>query len=278
MKIVVNKKRNTAFLFEVLSRELTRQIIKKDKEKQKEILTVFKEFFSKDKPLGQELKLYKYLNETRNLSESNAKELVKRTIVEHNILDQKEIFNEQSKVISYINKSLGTQAFAQFIPNYKNLATISQIFNSKISLPNKILLENIAVNHICSKLEEEAKPESVLRNSVVTAYAKLFNKSYSGLLEEQKQLLQKFIYSVNDAAEFKTFLNEELSRLNSELRKFEKDKDIISDPQMVEKYNKTFESLNEFRQNKPLTEEMISNLMKVQSLVKELQNDGSSAS
>ena len=59
-----NKKRNTAFLFEVLSKELTKQILRKDKEKQKVILETLKLFFAKDTVLNKELKLYKYLAES----------------------------------------------------------------------------------------------------------------------------------------------------------------------------------------------------------------------
>ena len=46
-----NKKRNTAFLFESITRELTKSIIQKDKEKKNKILVVLKEFFAKDKIL-----------------------------------------------------------------------------------------------------------------------------------------------------------------------------------------------------------------------------------
>ena len=42
-----NKKRNTAFIYETLSRELTKAIVDKKPERKKEIVSIIKEFFNK---------------------------------------------------------------------------------------------------------------------------------------------------------------------------------------------------------------------------------------
>ena len=52
-----NKKRNTAFLYESLVKELTKSIINKDYSKKSQIIEVFKKYFSKGKLLKQELDL-----------------------------------------------------------------------------------------------------------------------------------------------------------------------------------------------------------------------------
>ena len=64
MKIKHNKKRNTAFLYEVLTKEVAKAIVAKDIEKKKSLLSLMKEFFSKGKVLRQELELYKLLGES----------------------------------------------------------------------------------------------------------------------------------------------------------------------------------------------------------------------
>ena len=48
-----NKKRNTAFLYECLIRELTKAIIKEDKQKQTKVKGLLREFFAKGKVLAQ---------------------------------------------------------------------------------------------------------------------------------------------------------------------------------------------------------------------------------
>jgi hypothetical protein len=272
MKMKHNKKRNTAFLFEVLSRELTKQILRKDKEQQGVILEILKTFFANGTVLNKELKLYKYLSESKDLNEKAAIELVKRVASEYDRIDETKIFNEQSRLISTMNKSLSKDVYNYYIPSYKNLATIYQMFDRQTPLPKKVLLEQNIVHSLVTPQEE---PNSVgevkLRNSVVTSMVKIFNDKYSDLLEEQKTLLKKFIYSVEDASEFKFYINEEVSRLRKILEQNKEDKDISSDSNMKLKYDKVFEILDSFKGTPLLTESLVSDLMKVQLLVSELQ-------
>ena len=51
MKFKHNKKRNTAFLFEALVKELTKSIIENDQTKKKTTLSIIKEHFGKDSVL-----------------------------------------------------------------------------------------------------------------------------------------------------------------------------------------------------------------------------------
>ncbi len=272
MKMKHNKKRNTAFLFEVLSRELTKQILRKDKEQQAVILEILKTFFGNGTVLNKELKLYKYLSESKNLNERAAFELVKRVKEEYERIDETHIFNAQSKLISQMNKTLSKDVYNYYIPSYKNLATVYQMFDSKTPLPKKIILEQHIVQHLVTPPEEPNSVGSVkLRNSVVTSIVKIFNEKYSDLLEEQKTLLRKFIYSVEDASEFKFYINEEIARLTKALESFKEDKDITQDSTMKVKYEKVFEILDSFKTDAVLTESRVSDLMKVQLLVSELQ-------
>ena len=55
-------------------------------------------------------------------------------------LDRKKIFNEQTQLINKINKALGNKAFSNFIPNYKDLATLGLFFqDSSIGAKKKEL-------------------------------------------------------------------------------------------------------------------------------------------
>ena len=60
-----NKKRNTAFLFEAIVKELTKAVVYGDKNKQKIISSLLKEHFRKNGVLDNELTLYKQFYETR---------------------------------------------------------------------------------------------------------------------------------------------------------------------------------------------------------------------
>ena len=63
-----NKKRNTAFLYECLIRELTKAILKEDKQKQTKVKGLLREFFTIGKVLAKELDLYKSLIESKELN------------------------------------------------------------------------------------------------------------------------------------------------------------------------------------------------------------------
>ena len=272
MKMKHNKKRNTAFLFEVLSRELTKQILRKDKEQQAVILEMLKTFFGNGTVLNKELKLYKYLSESKNLNEKAAAALVQRVQKEYERIDETHIFNAQSQLISQMNKNLSKDVYNYYVPTYKNLATIYQMFDSKTPLPKKVLLEQTIVHNLLTPQEEPNNVGGVkLRNSVVTSIVKIFNEKYSDLLEEQKTLLRKFIYSVEDASEFKFYINEEVSRLRKVLESFKQDNDISQDSNMKIKYERVFEILDSFKTDSVLTESRVSDLMKVQLLASELQ-------
>ena len=62
-----NKKRNTAFLYECLIRELTKAIIKENKEQQRVVKSILKEFFLTGKPSGR----IKYLHSLLESKELN---------------------------------------------------------------------------------------------------------------------------------------------------------------------------------------------------------------
>ena len=53
-----NKKRNTAFLYEILVREITRSIVNEDREKEQVALGICKDFFRKGSTLREERDIY----------------------------------------------------------------------------------------------------------------------------------------------------------------------------------------------------------------------------
>ena len=67
MKMKHNKKRNTAFIFEVLIRELTKAIVDKNGKKKQIIITLIKENFKSNTALARDLELYKTLLDTKNI-------------------------------------------------------------------------------------------------------------------------------------------------------------------------------------------------------------------
>ena len=103
-KIKHNKKRNTAFLYEALVRELAKSTIKKDADKKNTIVSILKEFFNGKNPLARELKLYQDVLNTKTEDKRLAEKIMFESRLERSALDNKKLFNEQSALISRINK------------------------------------------------------------------------------------------------------------------------------------------------------------------------------
>ena len=61
-----NKKRNTAFLYESLVKELTKAVIRQEENKKKKILELIKESFMKGSVLNEDLNLYKSILENKD--------------------------------------------------------------------------------------------------------------------------------------------------------------------------------------------------------------------
>ena len=60
------KKRNTAFLYETLVKELTKSVVKKQHQRKERVIQIIKENFNKNTPLHRELQLYKSILENKD--------------------------------------------------------------------------------------------------------------------------------------------------------------------------------------------------------------------
>ena len=267
-----NKKRNTAFLYEALTRELTISILENNPERQKKATSILKEFFKKDEVLSTEFGLYQNLTEVDSLSAHTADKLIQETRFLHSRLDKKQIFNEQTRLISKINKELSKDIFSYFVPNYKSLATIYQIFNSPLGSKERVLLEEGLLNTITEeKVVVEEEKNQPIDDVVYKAFVKKFNEEYNTKLsDEQRTLLERYIFSfVDNGLEFKIFLNEEISRLKGEVKASRSTPEMVEDPEMVIKTDKVLEILEEYKTRDIASTQDLMKILKIQELVRE---------
>ena len=273
VKIKHNKKRNTIFLYEALVRELTKATVEKDQDRRQVVLDIVKEHFGKDTLMGREVKIYKNILETKDTKPSIAEKILSESKVEYSVLNKKQIFVEQSQMISKINKQLSKDVFTTFVPNYKNLATLHQVFNNlSLSAKERVLLEEEALQLMVEASKNiEHKNLKHIDNLVFKSFVDRFNSEYSSLLEEQKQLLSTFIASgVQDNLEFKIYLNEEIGRLKEEIQKAKQIKEFKEDADMQSKAD-TVLAVLENLSKKPMGQEDLKKVLKIQELAKEIK-------
>jgi hypothetical protein len=271
-KLKHNKKRNTAFLYESLVKELTRAVVNKDSETKRKIVSICKEFFSSGMILQKELELYSVLNESTDLDQKFAERLIPEVVRLHSELDEDELYTEQSKLISKINKTLSPNVFNNFLPDYKNIATIYQIFNTKVPVKERILLEQNLLTSLTAKtLKEDSNKNMQSVDSIVySTFAKKFNEKYgNNLLKEQKELLSYYVMSgTDDGLGLKVYLNEEIGRLRNKINEILKTEEFTSNPYLVDKTNKLLEKLDSFKK-KPVDHQMLTEVLKLQNFVNE---------
>lgn len=267
-----NKKRNTAFIYEILVRELTRAIMKNDQQLQEEISTLIKKSFSKNTNLYKELKLYRAITETKSVGVLTAEKIVNEAKSQHDKIDKKELLEEQNKLTRIIKKKFSDKIYNNFVPNYKELASISQIFNNNLNIKSKVLLENELVGGMI--LKEEKKEMVPIDNLVFKSFVKRFNDQYGDtLMKEQKDLLTNYILSFqNNGLELNYFLNEEVTRLKQVISESKTYEEVKGDQNILENVEKVDAILSSYNQRKPDLE-MIKEVLKIQELAKELQEN-----
>ena len=264
-----NKKRNTAFIYESLVKEMTKAIIANDLLRKETVVSILKESCMSDSILGQELDLYQTLLETRGMPPRLAEKLLTEIKSARTRLDSADVFDAQSRVISKINKNLGSGVWANFIANYKSLASISAIFNPKTGVKQKVLFEQSLVDAMCTPKKDVATEMRPVDNLVYHSFIEKFNDKYHGLLQEQKDLLNRYITSFADEGfELKVYLNEELARLKLILKEAAATE---LQPLIQEKVSSVVEYLDSFR-HREFEETDLQKILKTQELAQELSS------
>ncbi len=258
-----NKKRNTAFLYEALILEMTKAIINKDEKRKNIALDILRESFYCDSILHEELDAYKAVLETKNVDKDLANMILREAQRTYLSLHPDHVFQQQTKVINRVNKELGKDTFNIFMPNYKSLATISQLFSVRTPVKKRVILEQSVIKDMTAEMPE-SKMEPV-DNLVYNVFVKKFNEKYSTLLEEQKDILYKYIFSFSDSgAGLKISLNEEIDRMK---RLIGTKKNSIPD---LQESLVALEQLLESYASKEIDDKMILKILQTQEFCKEL--------
>lgn len=284
-----SKFKNTGFIFELLVRQITSEIMSgKTSSKAEKIL---KEFFSSKKELSKELKLYQYLINEKYNSESKAEKFVETVCEARKRLDEQKLTKEKYNLIKQIKETYNIDEFVKSpISNYKSLASIYKIFEASITKesfePKDIvnskftIVENIINSSIENKdkkvndrvLEEYRKQDEEVRMLSYKMLVENFNKKYNNLSEEQKNLLKEYINNINNTGKLKEYVNNEVNSLSEGLKQVGSK---VSDKVTKIKLAETISNIKKIKSVKKLKESHLSALMMSYELLKELKNASS---
>ena len=273
MKPKHNKKRNTAFVYEALIREATVAILKNEHKKKEKVVSIIKKHFSNSSLLKRDLECYRSLYENQNLDEAVSEKILKEARMQKLMIDPQGLFKQQSALIHDINKEITPEVYNNFVPNYKTLATIDQIFSKKTSPKNRVIMENEIIRKMKGEPSATDGVMPSIDNVTYRTFVDKFNSKYQDdLLSEQKDLLTRYIASFTDnALELKIFLNNEIGRLKEKLKEAKGAKEIKEDKEMLRKTNEIITRLDSFSKE-GVSENVLMTVLKTQALVEEIYN------
>lgn len=283
-KIKHSKFKNTGFIFELLVRQITAEVMASSKSVAEKIL---KEHFNSKKELSKELKLYQYLINEKYNSESKAEQFINTILEARKKIDEKKLIKEKYNLIKEIKETYNLDEFIKSpISNYKTLASIYKIFETVISNeqfdPTDIvssrftIAENIINTSIENKdskikdavLEEYRKQDDDLRAVSYKLLVESFNSKYKNLTDDQKGLLREYINNINNTGKLNEYVSTEISKLVSELKEIGSK---ISDKVTKIKLAETISNIRKVKSVKKIKEQHLSAMMMTYELLKELK-------
>lgn len=273
-----SKYKNTAILFEMLVRKLTSETLTSDKTVTVEII---KKYFGKNTALSKELQLYNSLIKESFKTEAQTLEFIRSCKSAHNKLNKSTLRRQRYNLVKEISENFDFQKISKIrINNYKELASVYKIFEYNDSDNPKEILEckNVIVEHMSTSKDVLNKKNIVLekyknhdKDVRLLAYKLLvdkFNKKYSTLDENQKNVLNKYIIHVNDTESLKLYLENILPNIKKQLKE---QVSKISDPVTKIKVDKLSEMLCNVKTIKVVNESHILSILRYFDLIKELK-------
>ncbi len=267
-----NKKRNTVFLYESLIREMTKAVLENDPVKKEEVLKLIKESFKPGTALYQEWASYRALMGIKT-SKDVARRVFNKVLDDHKTIPQEQLEREQGRLVKKMNKAFAPTIFTHFLPNYKSMASIYQLFhNKKMPVHKRVLLEEQVIAELSGEVIEESKPYTPISKLAMKTFVERFNNTYSSLLPEQRELLRQYTLSDGRETEWKYFLNEEIGRLKEVVAGSLLLTEVKSDSDMAGRIAGVQVLLESFSQ-KPIDKNGIESLMRIQRLAAEIAGE-----
>jgi len=284
-KIKHSKFKNTGFIFELLVRQITSEIMSSDTSVAEKIL---KENFNSKKELSKELKLYQYLINEKYNSESKAEQFINTICEARKRLDENKLTKEKYNLIKQLKETYNIDEFIKSsVSNYKTLASIYKLFevssteeqydptdivSSRFTIAENII--NTSIQNKDSKiknavLEEYKRQDEDLRAISYKFLVENFNKKYKNLTSDQKGLLREYINNINNTGKLNAYVSEEISKLVGGLKEVGS---RITDKVTKIKLAETILNIRKIKSAKRVKEEHLSAMMMTYELLGELKN------
>ena len=282
MKLKHNKFKNTGILFELLTRQITADIMSN---KESAAVDIVKKYFSRGE-LSKEYKLYQTLTKVASLSESKAESIINSTIKLAERLNRTALRKEKYNLIKEIKEKYDLEEFFKAkIHNYKAHAAIYNLIESHLStefiepsfvIDNKVTLlefltkQDVDKNKIEDQvMNEYASQDKATRNLISKIMIEKFNEKYADLLPEQREVLKVYINKISNTVSLREYVNKSFESVKASLGILEAK---VTDQRTQIKLKELQSIIKPLDKNESVKDEDILNLLQFHELIHEIQS------
>ena len=269
MSIKHSKYKNTGILFELLTRQITSDILSGRKEPK--AIPILEKYFNRNKELGKELVLYLSFFNGKKLSETKSLDYINIVVDQRKKLDNRKLKLEKYNLVKEIKENYDLHKFLfNRVPSYKIYASIYKSFECAVQ---GYTYENVRelssakytlVEYLCGETENKniviesevvntlREQEEDLRLLTYRLILEKFNKKYKKLNESQKNLLREFLNKGTDTSHILQLAKNEAKTLSNSIdKKIEHVQNDVQKIKLAEIRNQlnNFESLKYVKNN-----------------------------
>ena len=236
MSIKHSKYKNTGILFELLTRQITSDIL--SGKKGPKAIPILEKYFNRNEELGKELVLYLSFFNGKKLTETKALDYINIVADQRKKLDNRKLKEQKYNLVKEIKENYDLRKFLfNRVPSYKIYASIYKSFECAVQ---GYTYENVRelssakytlVEYLCGETENKniviesevvntlREQEEDLRLLTYRLILEKFNKKYKKLNESQKNLLREFLNKGTDTSHILQLAKNEAKSLSNSIDK-----------------------------------------------------------
>jgi hypothetical protein len=282
VKLKHNKFKNTGILFELLTRQITADIMSN---KDSAAVDIVKKYFSKGE-IGKEYKIYQALTKATSLNEVKAESIVSSTIKLAERLNRTALRKEKYNLIKEIKSHYDLEEFFKAkIHNYKAYAAVYNLIEAQTTLEfidpsfvieNKVTLLEFLTKQDIDKdkvennvMSEYANHDKATRALISQLMIEKFNDKYAQLIPEQREVLKVYINKVSNTVSLREYVNQKLEEIANSisLLKFN-----VTDKRTKIKLDELVSIIKPLDKTESVKDEDILNLLQFYELIHEVKH------
>jgi len=278
-----SKFRNTGILFELLTKQVTADIISgKTSSKASEILH---KFFKVDTEIGKEWQLYNKLLSENIKTEAYAERYYSTILDARKKLDDKALLLEKYELIKEIKNTYPLESMLKSpVKNYKISASIYKLFENatsdlKFDVDEIYTAKNSIVEHLVNKhtstkenessMEVYSEQSEDIRLLTYKLLVEKLNEKFASVLDdEQHEILKEYICNVSNTNKFDVLVKNHISKIKTKLKDASSK---IKDSNVIKiKINEVVNQLDKINPDKIVKDNHVTVVMLSYELLKEI--------